>query len=520
LLQAILKPTQFLQFSIYNFPDLFSQHHSQPTPTTFGQSTMVMPLFKHAVHYARGMNKRKRASSTSHDEDDAKATSTPSSRASTLWKAARHGIKRVKIAGQFAIKQGHHLLGPSADTKRTGLGGTLNSRSNTSIHTQTFDQRYVLVRLVGSGGNGEVHLCRDTKIGTLVAVKTIYHDVPRSPPDEVRALNFLGENNNIVRYYRMSDHPSQKCFKQLVFEYCEVGDLANYVNDSMDETPEMFIWHILKHVSNGLRFVHSVGIVHGDLKPANILLTPAREGQMFPLPKIADFGAATINPPFHIPQGHLATLGWQPPESEWRYGSQSDMWALGCIVHEMAVRHLPIQTLGEPDMDPETWFDHSGRTMPAGTSYRSTYKRMCHYLAYNPPAPVRIDRPPLSYSRLLNYIMMRALDMNFETRITSDQLCRILPTLESLVHRLLLSGQESILGRFDDGRDGDWKAMSRVTDSNVFKQIFKTICLRARSKQDKELLMIGQPLLDLMEPAEREAATQYEAELNALRPLY
>jgi hypothetical protein len=126
----------------------------------------------------------------------------------------------------------------------------------------------------------------------------------------------------------------------------------------------------------------------------------------------------------------------------------------------------------------------------------------------------------LSYSRLLNYIMMRALDMNFETRITSDQLCRILPTLESLVHRLLLSGQESILGRFDDGRDSDWKAMSRVTDSNVFKQIFKTICLRARSKQDKELLMIGQPLLDLMEPAEREAATQYEAELNALRPLY
>jgi hypothetical protein len=89
-----------------------------------------------------------------------------------------------------------------------------------------------------------------------------------------------------------------------------------------------------------------------------------------------------------------------------------------------------------------------------------------------------------------------------------------------LVNGLLLSGQESTLGRFDDGRDSDWKAVSRVTDSNVFKQIFNTICLRARSKQDKELLMIGQHLLDLMEQPEREAADQYEAELNALRPLY
>jgi serine/threonine protein kinase len=481
---------------------------------------MVMPLFRHALHYARGKNKRKRTSSTSHNENDTKATSNSSSRASTLWKAARHGIKRVKVAGRCAIKQGHHLLGPSADTKTTGLGGQLSSGSNTSICTQTFDQRYVPIRLVGEGGNGEVHLCRDTKIAMLVAVKTIHHDVPRSPPDEVRALTFLGKNDNIVRYYTMSNHPSQKGFKQLVFEYCEVGDLANYVNDSMDETPEMFIWHVLKHLSNGLHFVHSAGVVHGDLKPANILLTPAREGQMFPLPKLADFGAATINPPFHIPQGHLATLGWQPPESEWRYGSQSDIWALGCIVHEMAVRHLPIQTLEKPDMNPETWFDRSGKLMPAGTSYCSTYKRMCYYLAYNPPTPVRIDRPPMSYSRLLNYIMMRALDMNFETRITADQLCRILPTLELLVNGLLLSGQESTLGRFDDGRDSDWKAVSRVTDSNVFKQIFNTICLRARSKQDKELLMIGQHLLDLMEQPEREAANQYEAELNALRPLY
>jgi serine/threonine protein kinase len=479
-----------------------------------------MPLFNHAIDYARGRNKRKRTSSILHNEDDSQATSNPSSRASTLWQAARNGIKRVKIAGRCAIKQGHHILAPSADARTAGVGTHMNRGSYTPIRAQTFDQRYVPIRLVGEGGNGTVHLCRDTRIGTLVAVKTIYHDTPRSLPDEVVALNFLGQNDNIIRYHTMLDHPSRNYHKQLIFEYCEVGDLANYVNTSMDQSPEMFIWHIFKHVSNGLQYVHSAGIVHGDLKPANILLTPARDGQIYPLPKIADFGSATINPPFHIPQSHLATLGWQPPEAEWRYGPESDIWALGCVIHEMAVRHLPIQTLGEPGLDPENWFDRNGKTLPPGTSYCSTYKRMCYYMAYHTHAPVRIDHPPMSYSRLLNYYMMRALDMGFDTRITADQLFRVVSTLESLVYHLLLSGQESILGRFDDGRDGEWRAMSRVTDSNVFKQIFNTISLRARSKQDKDLLVVGKPLLEIMDPAERIAATQYEAELNALRPLY
>jgi hypothetical protein len=57
-----------------------------------------------------------------------------------------------------------------------------------------------------------------------------------------------------------------------------------------------------------------------------------------------------------------------------------------------------------------------------------------------------IDRPPAAYSKLLNYFMMRTLEMDFSSRITADKLCQVLPVLESLVRHILLSGQDSMMG--------------------------------------------------------------------------
>jgi serine/threonine protein kinase len=209
-------------------------------------------------------------------------------------------------------------------TRSTAIGRhileRLNSRNPSgriasSIRTlHPLRTRYHPTRLLGSGGNGQVYLCRDIKKGTLVAVKTIYHDHPLSLPIEAHTLQQLDRHPNIIRYHRSLSHPTIDFGVQLVFEYCEMGDLADYVNQgSQDHTPEVFIWHVFKHIVDGLNYVHSQGIVHGDLKPANILLAPPRDGDVYPLLKLADFGAATVNPPRDVPLGHLATMAWQPP---------------------------------------------------------------------------------------------------------------------------------------------------------------------------------------------------------------
>jgi serine/threonine protein kinase len=513
---------QFIRSFASKFLDRFSQLISHSRLSAFRELDMSITLVKNYIHYTRRMHGKKNnkcvdedilhnhLSYTTHNENDPQAITVPSSRASTLFHAAWSTIKRIR-------KQ-RNVRPPFAYPCTVDVGSQITCGRRTSIRVQALDRRYVPIRFLGSGGNCEVNLCRDTSIGTLVAVKTIHHHMHMPPPTEVYVADLLGQHPHVVHYHAMVDHPGQEHYKQLIFEFCELGDLADYVSTFMDETPEIFIWHVFNHVSSGLNFIHNAGIVHGDLKPPNILLTPAREWQMYPLLKLADFGASTLNPPYNIPQGHLATLGWQPPEAEWRYGSQNDVWALGCVIHELAARHLPIRSLGEPGIDPEEWFDYSGKIIPPGTKYHAMYKRLCYYMAHNTPAPLRIDRPPTAYSKLLNYFMMRTLEMSFRSRITADKLCQFLPVLESLVHSLLLSGQESILSRFDDGRDSGWRTISRVTDSSVFEQIFYTLALRTRSKPDESLVIIGRSLFDIMDLPERTAAYRYDKELNVSRP--
>ncbi|KAF1844169.1 kinase-like protein, partial [Cucurbitaria berberidis CBS 394.84] len=374
-------------------------------------------------------------------------------------------------------------------------------------------KRYVSIRLLGEGGNGTVHLCRDTKVGTLVAVKTIYHDKPRSPPNEVQILHLLGYHQNIVRYYTMLSHPTQKFHKQLLFEYCPIGDLVDYVNSSEDGNTEMFIWHVFKHIAAGLDYMHQNGVVHGDIKPCNILLTAPRDGDIYPLPKIADFGTAQVNHPYNIPYGHRCTEGWQPPEAEFCHGPAADVWALGCIVHALALGRLPQKEIKPPAMDPETWFYLNGKEIPLGTEYSIYYKEFCFYMAFHPAAPMRINRPSSRtstiYSRLLNYLMMRTLDTSPRDRISTHELHEMLLILEPFVHNLLVLGKEDLLDRFDDGRDGEWKQVRPITDSQVFRHIFCVVALQTDCESYVDMLSWDVHLLKLMDAGDHAAACQF-----------
>jgi hypothetical protein len=133
-------------------------------------------------------------------------------------------------------------------------------------------------------------------------------------------------------------------------------------------------------------------------------------------------------------------------------------------------------------------------------------------MAFHPAAPRRIDcmatAISVPYSKLLNYTMMRTLDTDYRTRITARELDRYLPVLELLAHNLILSGQETILNQFDDGRDTLWRTLNPINDSSVFEQIFYVLALRTHRTWDMNLLEWGKPLLEVMDAAERNAAYQ------------
>jgi serine/threonine protein kinase len=403
--------------------------------------------------------------------------------------------------------QAHHAV--SRLKKRAsafGINALVKLRiiKSSEAATQAVWSHYELIRHIGSGGNAHVDLCRDIMTGTLVAVKTLVLKNPAAPLAEASILQHLGHHSNIIRYHTSLLNPAHPSRLQLVFEYCPRGDLLDYLDTLDGPVPELFLWHVFKHVACGLAFLHSRGVVHGDIKPANILLTANREGESFSLPKIADFGAVSRNCPRNIPRGHLGTPAFQPPEETYQHGPESDIWALGCMIHEMVLGRLPVQELEEPDIDAIDWFEKSDLQVPDGITIPLLYKEFCFYQAFHAIDRTRIDHASgyttKVYTKLLNHFMMRALELEAQTLITASQLHNTLPTLEAVVQHLHILGKEELLNCFDERRDIDGEEYVRVTESQVLRQLFENMGQQMHRRDDFAMRRKAMQMLYVMDP--------------------
>jgi len=147
--------------------------------------------------------------------------------------------------------------------------------------------RYRVVRLLGQGGMGAVYLAEHRHMGRSVALKVINPDLlnrPGSLPrfqQEVRAAAKL-DHPNIVAAYD-ADHASSLHF--LVMEYVEGQNLADYL-DEKGPLPVSLACDIIRQAALGLHHAHERGMVHRDIKPHNLMLTPSNQV------KVLDFGLA------------------------------------------------------------------------------------------------------------------------------------------------------------------------------------------------------------------------------------
>jgi serine/threonine protein kinase len=296
---------------------------------------------------------------------DSEETLMPSPDSSRSRRIKHYVKERGKSAGARVLKKlAKIIVDRNVDASNVSYG---QPGAATQVQPSNPDDRYIDIRHLGSGGNGSVHLYRDRQMHILVAIKTIYHDA-NTPPNEALVLDYLGLHENVIQLYTTLTHPAEAWCRGLVFEYCLVGDLVDYTSTLEGPCSDIFLWHLFRHISSGLAFLPKRGVVHGDIKPANILLTTPRSGSIYPLPKIADFGSAAIHPSHDIPMCHGGTRGFHPPEAASRHGPEADIWALGCTIHEMAMGRLPLQRLEPPpDLSVDSWWDSSGMSVPKGT---------------------------------------------------------------------------------------------------------------------------------------------------------
>ncbi|TNJ29884.1 Kinase, STE STE20 [Giardia muris] len=217
---------------------------------------------------------------------------------------------------------------------------------------------YELIRCLGSGSFGHVHLAQDRTAGVYVAIKTV--DLDQSTQElgviqqEVTLMSRLGSPYTI-RYLKSWCDESKI---RIVMEpgLCSVSDILHVVG-SLDERVACYLMY---QMVKGVAYLHQSDIFHRDLKCANVLLTDESETQCGvtylygrkegPVPsiifgvKLCDFGVSTtISASMSKRNTFVGSPYWLAPEiirSE-PYDKSSDIWALGICLYELIYSRPP-----------------------------------------------------------------------------------------------------------------------------------------------------------------------------------
>ena len=228
----------------------------------------------------------------------------------------------------------------TADFEEKYLGAVINDR-------------YKIIKLVGTGGMGSVYLAEHEILRKKVALKILHYEqskrkdtVERFKREAIAASN-IGQDNIVdVTDFGYTEEGNA----YFVMEYVEGRSLADIMKEQR-VLPLEFAVAVASQIAVALYAAHGKGIIHRDLKPENILLT-TKDGN-YPFVKIVDFGISKILQDEVKPEERLRTLTksgaifgtpeYMSPEQAAGNSVEpaSDIYSLGVIMYEMLTGRLP-----------------------------------------------------------------------------------------------------------------------------------------------------------------------------------
>jgi tRNA A-37 threonylcarbamoyl transferase component Bud32 len=253
-----------------------------------------------------------------------------------------------------------------------------------------FNNRYQLLAKIGQGGMAEVYRAQDVALGRLVAVKALRCEYVVDPTFLVRfhreAQSAAGLTHpNIVAVH---DFGHDQGRPYIVMEYVPGRDLGTILQEggplSVDQAVDICL-----QICAAVGYAHRAGLVHGDMKPGNVLI--ASDGRA----KVVDFGLArALGESAMDEEGELVwgTPAYFAPEQAAgdRVVPATDVYAIGVILYEMLTGRLPF----------------------SGTDNEVARKHL-----YETPVPVdRINpRIPARLARIIDMTMRKQPDERFRT---------------------------------------------------------------------------------------------------------
>lgn len=203
---------------------------------------------------------------------------------------------------------------------------------------------YQIDRKIGKGGMATVYLARQVSLERQVVLKIM--DVSRQTDDNGQIERFLSEGRivaslhhpNIITIYDIGIADDNSLY--ISMEYIKGGDLKSRIGIPMDPIESL---EYLVQIARGLKIAHEHGIIHRDVKPANILF---REDNT---PLLTDFGIAKkIDNDMSLTSTgiFLGSPNYVSPEQAMggKIDGRSDIYSLGCIFYEMLTGEKPYKS--------------------------------------------------------------------------------------------------------------------------------------------------------------------------------
>src|SRR4051812_44622757 len=308
---------------------------------------------------------------------------------------------------------------------------------------QVLGERYEIGGVLGRGGMAEVHRGRDLRLGREVAVKVLRSDLARDPSFQVRfrreaqAAASLNHPAIVAVYDTGEDRTTTGATPYIVMEYVEGETLRDVIRREGHLSSERAM-SLSADICGALDFSHRNGIVHRDVKPGNVMITP--QGTV----KVMDFGiaravsdsAATMTSTAAV----IGTAQYLSPEQARgeSVDARSDVYSVGCLLYELVT--------GAPPFTGDS---------PVSVAYQHVREDPRLPSSINPEIPPELDAILLKAmsKNPANRYQSAAEMRNDLLRALAGQRVEATPVMGDAEKTTILAATP---GSYGYGEDGDW----------------------------------------------------------------